>query len=73
MSENPNHLHQSTLYSNEGSLYLGIKYQQSLKGLIATPGESIETRSSEKVAPIGREPHPTQAQQVGPNNNQISL
>jgi hypothetical protein len=72
MSGNPNHLHQSTLYSNEGSLYLGIKFQKSLGNSIATPGESIETRSSEKVAPIGREPHPTQAQRME-NNNQISL
>ena len=71
MSGNPNHLHQSTLYSNEGSLYLGIKFQESL--IATTPRKTIETISSEKVAPLGKVPHPTQAQQVGPNNNQISL
>jgi hypothetical protein len=72
MTENPNlsqSFHQSALYNFQNGLHEAITFQENAK----TPQKNIEAISSEKVVPLGREPHPTQAQQVGPNNNQISL
>ena len=72
MSENPNlaqSLHQSALYNFQNGLHEAITFQENAK----TPQKNIGATSSQKVTPLGTEPHPTQAQQVGRNNKQISL
>jgi hypothetical protein len=73
MSENPNytqHSHQTALYNDQNGLHRAITFQESAK----IPDKNFGATSSQKVTPLGTEPHPTEAQQVGPNNNnQISL
>ncbi len=72
MNENPNRaqpLHQTALYNSHNGLHKATTFQENAK----IPQKNIEAISSEKVSPLGREPHPTQAQQVGTNNNQIAL
>lgn len=63
---------QTALYNHQNGLYEGLEFQKKSEKKI-TPSQNLEVTSLQKVTPLGRDPGAAQAQQVGPNNNQISL
>ena len=70
--ENENQEIKTALYNNQNGFYNALKFQQESEQNI-TPSQNLEVTSLQKVTPLGRDPGAAQAQQVGPNNNQISL
>ena len=64
--------HQTALYNNQNGLYNALKFQKESEQNI-TPSQNFGVTSSQKVTPMGLEPHPAGASQIKNTNSRASI